>query len=147
MAKIPHTIGVITPGGDAPGMNPAIRAVVRRAVYTKFAVMGIRHGYKGLAEGDVVDMDLRAVGGIINRGGTILRTVRCPDMLKKSYRSRCADQLKHHDIEALVIIGGDGSMRSGAALQSEFGIPVVHVPASIDNDIPGTDLRLDSIPR
>lgn len=140
--RIPKTVGVVTPGGDAPGMNAAIRAVVRKAIFEGFKVKGIRRGYRGLAEGEIVDMDLRSVGGIINRGGTLLRTARCPEMKEKSYRDICVKELRKAKIDALIIIGGDGSMRSGGALGREYGLAVVHIPASIDNDIPGTDLTI-----
>lgn len=136
------TIGVVTPGGDAPGMNTAIRAVVRTAIYHGLRVMAIERGYAGLIGGDIHPMDLKSVSGIVNRGGTILHTVRCPEFRKKSFRKIAARQLKEHGIDALVIIGGNGSLGGAYDLQKEFGITSMVVPASIDNDIPCTDATI-----
>jgi 6-phosphofructokinase 1 len=133
------TIGVVTPGGDAPGMNTAIRSVVRTAIFHGLRVMAIERGYAGLIGGDIHSMDLKSVSGIVNRGGTILHTVRCPEFKKKSFRKIAARQLKEHGIDALVIIGGNGSLGGAYDLQREFGIVSMVVPASIDNDIPCTD--------
>ncbi len=138
MPKI-RTIGVITPGGDAPGINTAIRAVVRTAIFHGLEVMGIERGYAGLIGGDIAPMDLKSVSGIVNRGGTILHTVRCSEFRKRSFRKIAARQLKDHGIDALVIIGGNGSLGGAHDLQKEFGVTSMVVPASIDNDIPCTD--------
>ncbi len=138
MPKI-RTIGLVTPGGDAPGMNTAIRAVVRTAIYHGLRVMAIERGYAGLIGGDIHPMDLKSVSGIVNRGGTILRTVRCPEFRKRSFRKIAARQLKEHGIDALVVIGGNGSLGGAHDLQKEFGVTSMVVPASIDNDISGTD--------
>ena len=133
------TIGVVTSGGDAPGMNTAIRAVVRTAIFHGLRVVGIDRGYDGLIGGDLHPMDLKSVSGIVNRGGTILHTVRCPDFRKKSFRKIAARQLKDHGIDALVVIGGNGSLGGAYDLQKDFGVISMVVPASIDNDIPCTD--------
>jgi 6-phosphofructokinase 1 len=133
------TIGVVTSGGDAPGMNTAIRAVVRTAIFHGLRVMGIDRGYDGLIGGDIHSMDLKSVSGIVNRGGTILHTVRCPEFKKKSFRKIAARQLREHGIDALVVIGGNGSLGGAYDLQKDCGVISMVVPASIDNDIPCTD--------
>jgi 6-phosphofructokinase 1 len=136
------TIGVVTPGGDAPGMNTAIRSVVRTAIYHGLRVMAIERGYAGLIGGDIHPMDLKSVSGIVNRGGTILHTVRCPEFRKKSFRKIAARQIKDHGIDALVIIGGNGSLGGAHELSKEYGVISMVVPASIDNDIPCTDATI-----
>jgi len=133
------TIGIITPGGDAPGMNAAIRAVVRSAIFHGRKVIGIERGWEGLIRGEIFEMDLKSVGGIINHGGTILKTKRCPDFKKKAFRKVAISNLRRSGIDGLIVIGGDGSMRAASLLSKESGIPVIHLPASIDNDIPYTD--------
>jgi 6-phosphofructokinase 1 len=133
------TIGVVTSGGDAPGMNTAIRSVVRTAIFHGLRVMGIDRGYAGLIGGDISPMDLKSVSGIVNKGGTKLHTVRCPEFRKKSFRKIAARQLKDHGIDALVVIGGNGSLGGAYDMQKEFGTISMVVPASIDNDIPCTD--------
>ncbi|MBI5078583.1 ATP-dependent 6-phosphofructokinase, partial [Candidatus Saganbacteria bacterium] len=136
------TIAVVTPGGDAPGMNAAIRAVVRSAVFNGLKVYGIERGWLGLIEGKVRDMELQSVGGIINRGGTILHTYRCPEFRQKSVRKKAIENLRAFGIEGLVVIGGDGSLRASRVLYREFGVPIINIPASIDNDIYGTDYSI-----
>ncbi|OGS17802.1 MAG: ATP-dependent 6-phosphofructokinase [Elusimicrobia bacterium RIFOXYA2_FULL_50_26] len=131
-------IAVITPGGDAPGMNSAVRAVVREGLIRGHEVYGVYHGYRGLIDGNIERFNLRSVSGIINRGGTMLGTRRCPDMKTKEGQGRALANLAGHGIEGLVVIGGDGSMQGGAVL-SRAGIKVIGIPASIDNDIFGTD--------
>jgi len=133
-----NKIAVITPGGDAPGMNPAVRAVVREGLVRGSEVYGVRHGYRGLIDGDIERFNLRSVSGIINRGGTMLGTRRCQDMKTKEGQERAIANLAGRGIEGLVVIGGDGSMQGGAVL-SRAGIKVIGIPASIDNDIFGTD--------
>lgn len=133
------TIGIITTGGDAPGMNCAIRAVTRAAIYHGMRVMGIKRGYAGLIEGEIHALTLQSVGGIINRGGTILRTVRSKEIFIKSFRAHAAAHLKEHNIEVLVVIGGNGSMQAAHQLEREFGVKIIGIPASIDNDVGGTD--------
>jgi 6-phosphofructokinase 1 len=132
-------IGVLTGGGDAPGMNPAIRAVVRTAICRSMQIVGIERGYRGLYEKSFLSMDSRSVSGIINIGGTILKTSRFPEFKNPSVRRECLNNLKKESIEALVVIGGDGTAKGAYALFAEFGFPVVLIPASIDNDVYGTD--------
>lgn len=132
-------IAVLTSGGDAPGMNTTIRAVVRTAIFHGLEVLGIERGYKGLIEGQVVALDRRSVSGIINVGGTILKTARCPEMRTKVGIRRAVATLRNNFIEGVVVIGGDGSLRGGWDLHRASGIPVVGIPASIDNDVSGTD--------
>lgn len=132
-------IGVLTSGGDAPGMNPAIRAVVRTAIGLSIEIYGIRKGYRGLYENDIFQMTSRSVSGIIDLGGTILKSIRFPDFHEKKVREKAYKNLKGNRIEALAIIGGDGSARAAELLYSEFNFPVVLIPASIDNDLYGTD--------
>jgi len=132
-------IGVLTSGGDAPGMNCAIRAVVRTALGMNIEIFGINRGYKGLYENDVFLMNSRNVSGIINLGGTILKSIRFPDFKKREVREKAYQNLKNNRIEGLVVIGGDGSAKGAYALFSEFNFPVVLIPASIDNDLYGTE--------
>ncbi len=135
-------IGVLTSGGDSPGMNAGIRAVVRAAGHHGMSVHGIRHGYQGLIDGDIVPMGPRDVGGIINRGGTILRTARCKDFFEPEGRKRAAAALEAFGIEGLVVIGGDGTYRGALALEQEHGIHCIGMPGTIDNDIGGTDFTI-----
>jgi 6-phosphofructokinase 1 len=134
-------IGVLTSGGDSPGMNPAIRAVVRKAIYHNLEVYGIYGGYSGLINGNIKKLELGSVGDIIHRGGTMLYTARCPEFKSKEGQQQGIDQLKAHGIEGLVVIGGDGSYRGAKAL-TEQGYPCVGVPGTIDNDIPGTEFTI-----
>jgi 6-phosphofructokinase 1 len=131
-------IAIITSGGDAPGMNAAIRAVVRKAIFSGLEVIGIQRGFCGLIDGEYTKMHLRSVSGIINRGGTILKTVRCPEIRSSAGLKKAVATLKQLDSDGLVIIGGDGSLAAGNAI-SKHGIAVINIPASIDNDIFGTD--------
>jgi 6-phosphofructokinase 1 len=131
-------IAIITSGGDAPGMNAAIRAVVRRAIFGGLEVIGIHRGFCGLIDGEYSKMHLRSVSGIINHGGTILKTVRCPEIRSAAGLRKAVAVLKQLNIEGLVVIGGDGSLAAGNAI-SKHGIAVVNIPASIDNDIYGSD--------
>lgn len=135
------TIGVLTSGGDAPGMNAAVRAVVRTAISAGFQVKGIRRGYSGLLEEDIFDMSARSVADIIQKGGTILYTARCPEMMRPDGQEKAAFILKKHGIDALVVIGGDGSYRGALALARE-GINVVGVPGTIDLDIACSDYTI-----
>lgn len=135
-------IGLLTSGGDAPGMNCAIRAVVRTALGYGFEVIGIKRGFKGLYENDVMEMNARSVSGIINRGGTILRTIRFPEFKEKDIQQQCYENLKKNSIDALVVIGGDGSSRGAFSFHSNFQVPVCVIPASIDNDVYGTDFTI-----
>lgn len=134
-----RTIGVMTSGGDSPGMNPGIRAVVRSALGYGLNVMGIEDGYEGLLNGRFHEMTARNVGGILQRGGTILRTARSMEFKTPQGQRQAIRQMNNAGIDALVILGGDGSLNGGYAL-SQQGVPVVGVPASIDNDIFGSDM-------
>lgn len=136
-----RTIAVLTSGGDAPGMNAAIRAVVRAGLDKGFNVMGVRRGYSGLINGEIVPMDRHSVADIIQRGGTILRTARCEEFKTEEGRKRGANILRTFGIDGLVVIGGDGSLR-GAQLLSKLGIATVGLPGTIDNDLPYTDYTI-----
>lgn len=135
------TIGVLTSGGDAPGMNAAIRAVVRTALSAGISVKGILRGYNGLLEEDIIDMSSRTVSDIIQRGGTILYTARCLEMLKPEVQDKAADICRKHEIDGLVVIGGDGSFR-GAQQLARRGINAVGIPGTIDLDIACTDYTI-----
>ena len=128
------TIGVLTSGGDAPGMNAAVRAVVRTGISKGFKVVGINHGYNGLINGDIYEMNLRSVSEIIHRGGTVLYTARCMEFKTKEGQRKAADRCKEYGIDALVVIGGDGSFR-GARDLAALGVPCIGIPGTIDNDI------------
>ncbi len=132
-------IGVMTTGGDAPGMNAVIRSVVRTAIYKHLRVCGIKRGFRGLIDNDIEELTLHSVSGIINRGGTMLKTIRCPEFKEKKNQREAVDHLKVHSIDAVVIIGGNGSLAAGALLYYDWGIPVINIPASIDNDLCYTD--------
>ena len=134
-------IGVMTSGGDAPGMNAAVRAVVRRGESLGLEVYGIYNGYKGLVEGDIKRITSDGVGGILNRGGTILFSARYPEFRTEEGQREGIKQLEKHGIEGVVVIGGDGSFRGAQALANQ-GFPTIGVPGTIDNDIPGTDYTL-----
>ena len=135
------TIGILTSGGDAPGMNAAIRAVVRSAIYYGCKVYGINRGYKGLIESDLVEMDLSSVGDIIHRGGTILKSSRCEEFKTEEGRQKAVKILKKHGIDCLVVIGGDGSF-NGAQKLSDLGFPAIGIPGTIDNDLAYTDYTI-----
>lgn len=132
-------IGLITTGGDAPGMNAAVRAVVRSALSAGMEVTGIRRGWWGLLEKDYAALGSRSVSGIIAKGGTILRTQRCPLSKTKNGMAAIVSNLKKIAPDGLIVIGGDGSMRAANAVSKNSGVPVIGIPASIDNDIAGTD--------
>jgi len=136
------SIGVLTSGGDSAGMNACIRAVVRYAIYNNIRVFGIYRGYKGLVNGEISELNASSVGGIINRGGTILLTARLPEFKQYEVRKKAAENLEKHGIDALVVIGGDGSFRGAHQLVKDFGIKVIGVPGTIDNDIKGTDYTI-----
>ncbi len=135
-------IGVLTSGGDAPGMNACIRAVVRCGVKHKLEVVGIRRGYAGLLEGDSVRLDARAVANIIQRGGTILETARCEEMKTVEGLKKAVAILQQEGIEGLITIGGGGTFRGAAALAEVGGIKVIGIPGTIDNDVYGTDYAI-----
>lgn len=134
-------IAVLTSGGDAPGMNAAIRAVVRTGIEKGWEVFGVHHGYVGLIAGDMAPLGARDVGGIIQQGGTVLGSARCPEFKTEEGRLKALHTLHQHDIEALVIIGGNGS-QTGAHALSQMGFPVVGVASTIDNDLYGTDISI-----
>ena len=138
MATI-KTIGVLTSGGDAPGMNAAIRAVTRSAIFNGFKVKGIYRGYKGLVEDEIVDLKTQSVSSIMHHGGTILKTARCNEFKTKEGREKAYKNIKKHGIDALVVIGGDGSLSGARLFASEFDFPIVGLPGTIDNDLSGTD--------
>ena len=135
-------IGVLTSGGDSPGMNAAIRAVVRTGIYYGLDVYGIMRGYQGLIEDDIYHMESRSVANIIQRGGTILKTARCKDFLTTEGRLKAYEVLKRRGINGLVIIGGDGSFRGAVEFSREFDIPVIGIAGTIDKDIQGTDFTI-----
>ena len=130
-------IGVLTSGGDAPGMNAAIRAVVREGLHLGLEVYGIFDGYEGLHQNRIEKLDRKSVSDVINRGGTFLGSARFPEFKEESVRKEAIENLKQHGIEALVVIGGDGSYM-GAKKLTEMGFPCIGIPGTIDNDIPGT---------
>jgi 6-phosphofructokinase 1 len=135
-------IGVLTSGGDAPGMNAAIRAVVRTGIYYGMEVFGIMRGYSGMIENDIVPMHSRSVANIIQRGGTILKTARCKEFFEYEGRKKAYGNLKKLGVNGLVIIGGDGSFRGAHKLSNEFDIPCIGLPGTIDKDIAGTDFTI-----
>lgn len=140
--KIPNKIGVLTSGGDAPGMNAAIRAVVRACAYYNLESVGIYRGFQGLIEGDFKELNARSVKNMINRGGTFLKSARCKDFLTLEGRKKAFDNLKKENIDALVVIGGDGSFAGASVFAKEFDYPMVGIPGTIDNDIKGTDFTI-----
>ena len=135
-------IGVLTSGGDAPGMNAAIRAVVRTGIYNGMEVYGILRGYSGMIDGDIFKMESKSVANIIQRGGTILKTARCQEFFTYEGRQKAYNNLKKLDINGLVIIGGDGSFRGAQIFSNEFDIPCIGLPGTIDKDIAGTDFTI-----
>ena len=141
MSKEIKTIGVLTSGGDAPGMNAAIRAVVRKAIGNGVSVKGIRRGYQGLLDEEIIDMEKASVSDIIQRGGTILGTARCSEMRTAEGQKKAADLCRKHGIDGIVIIGGDGSYR-GAEKLAQNGINTIGLPGTIDLDIACTDYTI-----
>ncbi|QEC76845.1 MULTISPECIES: 6-phosphofructokinase [Mucilaginibacter] len=135
-------IGLYTSGGDSPGMNAAIRAVVRTAIYYGIEVMGIRRGYEGMTKGDFVPMNRKSVSNIIQRGGTILKTARCDNFRTPEGRQQAYDHLKKNNIDALVGIGGDGTFTGAKVFGAEYDMPIIGLPGTIDNDLMGTDFTI-----
>ncbi|MBD0778810.1 6-phosphofructokinase [Maribacter polysiphoniae] len=135
-------IGVFTSGGDSPGMNAAIRSVVRTCAYLKVECVGIYRGYQGMIEGDFKPMDARSVNNIINKGGTILKSARCKEFRTKEGRQKAYDNLRKEGIDAFVVIGGDGSFTGAMIFNQEFHFPIIGIPGTIDNDIFGTTFTL-----
>ncbi len=132
---------MLTSGGDSPGMNAAVRAVVRKAIFHDMEVYGVYNGYSGLINGNIKKLELGSVGDIIHRGGTMLYSARCEEFKTKEGQQKGIEQLKKFGIEGLVVVGGDGSYRGAKAL-TEQGFPCIGVPGTIDNDIPGTDYTI-----
>ena len=141
MEKQIRRIGVLTSGGDAPGMNALIRSVVRSASANDISVLGIRRGYSGLINGDIIEMGARSVDGIIRKGGTMLYTARCKEMMTEEGLQKAADTCKYLGIDGLICCGGDGTFRGAQAL-SRKGVPCIGVPGTIDNDIVCTDYTI-----
>ena len=135
-------IGILTSGGDAPGMNAAIRAVTRSAIYNGMSVKGIYRGYKGLITDEIEDFKTQNVSNIIQRGGTILKTARCAEFKTPEGRKQAYDKLMEHGIDALVAIGGDGTLTGARIFAQEFNYPIVGLPGTIDNDLYGTDITI-----
>ncbi|MBS1531732.1 MAG: 6-phosphofructokinase [Bacteroidetes bacterium] len=141
MAQIKN-IGLITSGGDAPGMNAAIRAVVRAALFYDLEITGIRRGFEGMINGDFFPMNRRSVSNIIQRGGTVLKTARSARFLDYEGRKAAYEQLKKFNVDALIAIGGDGTFRGAKAFGEEFDFPIIGLPGTIDNDLLGTDFTI-----
>jgi 6-phosphofructokinase 1 len=142
MSKKVSKIGVLTSGGDSPGMNAAIRAVVRTGLYHNLEVFGIMRGYSGMVDDDIFKMEGRSVANIIQRGGTILKTARCMEFMEYEGRKKAFKNLQKRGIDGLVIIGGDGSFRGAQIFSNEFDIPCIGLPGTIDKDIAGTDFTI-----
>src|SRR3989338_6438253 len=123
---------IITSGGDSPGMNAVLRGVVRTALHSGIVCMGARFGYKGIYEEDIFEMDTRSVANIVQRGGTILKSTRFPEFKQQEVRKKAAGILKKHDVDALVVLGGDGSFRGAKLLEEEAGLKVIGIPCTID---------------
>ncbi len=135
-------IGVLTSGGDSPAMNAAIRAVTRTAIYNGFAVKGVMRGYKGLVTNEIIDLTSKSVSNIIQQGGTILKTARCKEFRAPEGRGIAYENMKAAGIDALVVIGGDGSITGAKLLAVEHNVPIVALPGTIDNDLNGTDATI-----
>ena len=142
MKKKITKIGILSSGGDSPGMNAAIRAVVRTGIYHGLEVYGIMRGYSGMVEDEIIKMESRSVANIIQRGGTILKTARCKEFFQAEGRKRAYENLKKRGIDALVILGGDGSFRGARIFSNEYDIPCIGLPGTIDKDIAGTDFTI-----
>ena len=135
-------IGILTSGGDAPGMNAAIRAVTRSAIFSGLKVKGIYRGYRGLITDEIVDFRTQNVSNIIQQGGTILKTARCKEFQTPEGRQLAYDVIRRHEIDALVVIGGDGSLTGARIFANEFNFPIIGLPGTIDNDLYGTDTTI-----
>ena len=135
-------VGILTSGGDAPGMNAAIRAVTRAAIFNKIKVRGIYRGYKGMVTDEIEEFRTQNVSNIIQRGGTILKTARCNEFKTPEGRKQAYDNLVKHGIDSLVVIGGDGSLSGARVFAEEYNLPVVGLPGTIDNDLYGTDITI-----
>ena len=135
-------IGILTSGGDAPGMNAAVRAVTRSAIYNGFGVKAIYRGYKGLLSGEIVPFKTQNVSNIIQQGGTILKTARCKEFETPEGRKIAYETLQREEIDALVVIGGDGTLTGARIFANEYNFPIVGLPGTIDNDLFGTDTTI-----
>ena len=142
MTKKVTRVGVLTSGGDSPGMNAAIRAVVKSCWHYNLEVFGIMRGYAGMVEGEIEKFERRGVSNIIQRGGTILKTARCAEFREPEGRKQAYENLKKHGINGLVIIGGDGSFKGAQTFSHEYDIPCIGIPGTIDKDIAGTDMTI-----
>ncbi|GGE10298.1 MULTISPECIES: 6-phosphofructokinase [Sphingobacterium] len=137
-----NNIAVLTSGGDSPGMNAGIRAVIRTGIYHGKNMFGIRRGYDGMVQGDITPMDAKSVANIIQRGGTILKTARSDEFRTVEGRKQAYENLKKHNIDALVVIGGDGTFTGASKFIEEFDMPIIGMPGTIDNDLNGTDFTI-----
>ena len=137
-----NKIAVLTSGGDAPGMNPAIRAVVRRALYSDVEVVGVKRGYYGLINSDFIEMDRGSVADIIHRGGTILLSARCDEFKETEGKQKALENMKREGIDGLIVIGGDGTLRGAQEINEELFIPTIGIPGTIDNDLGGTEYTI-----
>ena len=142
MAKRLKKIGVMTSGGDSPGMNAAIRSVVRASAYYRTECVGIYRGYQGMIEGDFVNLTARSVNNIVHKGGTMLKSARSKEFRTEEGRKKAYENLKEQEIDGLVVIGGDGSFTGGVVFNKEYGFPIIGIPGTIDNDIFGTSHTL-----
>ncbi|OQX99466.1 MAG: 6-phosphofructokinase [Bacteroidetes bacterium 4572_117] len=141
MSKI-KKIAVLTSGGDAPGMNAAVRAVVRAAIFHNLEVVGIEHGFEGMIKGELFRLESKDMRNIIHRGGTILRSARSLEFKTKKGRANAFNNLKKQNIDAVIVIGGDGTFRGAGVFSQEYDIPFIGIPGTIDNDMPGTDFTI-----
>lgn len=141
MKKV-NNIAVLTSGGDAPGMNAAVRAVVRTGIYHHLNVFGVMYGYRGMLTGDIFPMESKSVANIIQRGGTVLKTARCKEFYEPEGRKKAYENLKKFGIDGLVVVGGDGSFKGAQKFSQEFDIPCIGLPGTIDKDIAGTDFTI-----
>lgn len=141
MAKIKN-IAVFTSGGDAPGMNAAIRAVVRTSIYHDLRIFGIKRGFDGMVQGEIFEMDAKSVANIIQRGGTILKTARSEEFMTQEGRSKAYESIRNFEIDALVAIGGDGTFSGASQFMEEYNVPTIGIPGTIDNDLTGTDFTI-----
>lgn len=137
-----RSIAVLTSGGDSPGMNAAIRSVVRTALSKKWKIYGVRKGYSGLLDNDIYEMNASSVGNILQRGGTVLQTSRCPEFHEESQREKAHQILKDRGIDALIVIGGNGSFSGAYQFYKEHQFPIIGIPGTIDNDISGTEYTI-----
>ncbi|RFM36639.1 6-phosphofructokinase [Chitinophaga silvisoli] len=141
MKKV-NNIAVLTSGGDAPGMNAAVRAVVRTGIYNQLNVFGVMYGYRGMLKNEIFPLESKSVANIIQRGGTILKTARCKEFYEAEGRKKAYENLKKHNIDGIVVIGGDGSFNGAYKLSQEFDIPCIGLPGTIDKDIAGSDFTI-----